>query len=197
VLTIPPGLHAGLPEVFVLVRTAEFGTELYPGGILQFPQESPIGYTPIIDVAALAFDGETVLRLASPLAEPIAVTFPVRVPISEDLRLGFLETELDEALAMIVPWLPTLALGSIPIGVDLDANAANFEINTLGTFVGVMPCQAVDGNCDGVVNAIDIQIVINLALGLDLPYSSDVNGDGKVNAVDIQAVINVALGIFS
>jgi hypothetical protein len=52
-----------------------------------------------------------------------------------------------------------------------------------------------DINGDGVVDAVDIQLVINAALGLDVaPFDADINGTGKVNAVDVQLVINAALG---
>jgi len=51
-----------------------------------------------------------------------------------------------------------------------------------------------DVNLDGIVNAVDIQLVINAVLqkaatGID----ADVNRDGMVNAADIQIVINEAL----
>ncbi len=53
-----------------------------------------------------------------------------------------------------------------------------------------------DVNADGEVNAVDIQLVINAALGIDIsPYDGDVTGNGKVDAVDVQRVINAALGI--
>jgi len=49
---------------------------------------------------------------------------------------------------------------------------------------------------DGTVNAVDVQLVINGALGLDIgDVIADVNGDGDVNAVDVQLVINAALGL--
>ena len=54
----------------------------------------------------------------------------------------------------------------------------------------------VDVNGDNLVNAIDVQIVINSALGLpvDTGFVADVDRDGVVNAVDIQAAINFVLG---
>jgi hypothetical protein len=53
-----------------------------------------------------------------------------------------------------------------------------------------------DINGDGAVNAVDVQLVINAALGLSIaPFNADVNGDGTVNAVDVQLVINAALGL--
>jgi len=54
-----------------------------------------------------------------------------------------------------------------------------------------------DVNNDGVVNAVDVQLVINAALGIaiDPAYEPDINGDGVVNAVDVQLVTNAALGV--
>jgi len=56
-----------------------------------------------------------------------------------------------------------------------------------------------DVNGDGAANAVDVQIVINAALGLAVPSSTrpDINADGAVDAVDVQLVINAALGIAS
>lgn len=52
-----------------------------------------------------------------------------------------------------------------------------------------------DVNNDGVVDAVDIQLVINAALGLSIEFDADVDGNSVVNAVDIQLVINAALGV--
>ncbi len=52
-----------------------------------------------------------------------------------------------------------------------------------------------DLNSDGQFNAVDIQLVINGALGLDVTTPTDVNGDGNTDAVDVQLVINAALGL--
>jgi len=55
-----------------------------------------------------------------------------------------------------------------------------------------------DVNCDGTVNALDVQLVINSALRIDIPYPasfSDLNVDTLCNAVDVQLVINAALGV--
>lgn len=57
--------------------------------------------------------------------------------------------------------------------------------------------QIYDVDGDGDVNAVDVQLVINGALGLTLPggVDADVNRDGKIDAIDVQLVINAALGI--
>ena len=57
--------------------------------------------------------------------------------------------------------------------------------------VAYLECD-VDGN--GFVNAIDVQLVINAALGSDGAYDCDVDGNGFVDALDVQLVINAALG---
>jgi len=56
---------------------------------------------------------------------------------------------------------------------------------------------APDIDMDGDVDAVDVQLVINAALGLDIDenFEPDVNGSGNVNAVDVQLVINAALGV--
>ena len=62
---------------------------------------------------------------------------------------------------------------------------------------GRNPAQAVGTDIDssGGVNAVDVQLVINAALGFDIGgLDGDVDGSGDVNASDVQAVINAALG---
>jgi hypothetical protein len=54
---------------------------------------------------------------------------------------------------------------------------------------------AEDVNQDGKVDAVDVQLVINSALGLNPDSNSDVNLDTAINAVDVQLVINCALGL--
>ncbi|MBI5094336.1 MAG: M4 family metallopeptidase, partial [Candidatus Hydrogenedentes bacterium] len=51
-----------------------------------------------------------------------------------------------------------------------------------------------DVNGDGLVDAVDIQVVINAALGIDVsPYDADVNGDGHVDSIDVQLIVNSAV----
>lgn len=54
-----------------------------------------------------------------------------------------------------------------------------------------------DVNRDGNVDAVDIQLVINVVLGIPINprYVPDVTESGDVDARDIQKVINVVLGI--
>ena len=49
-----------------------------------------------------------------------------------------------------------------------------------------------DVNVDGVVDAVDVQIVVNAVLGAEVAYDCDVDGGG-LSATDVQTVINVLL----
>jgi hypothetical protein len=52
--------------------------------------------------------------------------------------------------------------------------------------------QEGDLNGDGIVNALDIQVIINAAVIESKDPTYDINGDGIVNALDIQTVIFIA-----
>lgn len=77
----------------------------------------------------------------------------------------------------------------IPEGASINAG-----VSVLVVVSGDSPPEDIDG--DGRVNAVDVQLVINAALGLDVgELDADVNGSGSANAVDVQLVINAALGV--
>lgn len=52
-----------------------------------------------------------------------------------------------------------------------------------------------DLNGDSTVNAVDVQLVINVVLGVETGVDGDTNNDGTTDATDIQRVINAALGV--
>jgi hypothetical protein len=52
--------------------------------------------------------------------------------------------------------------------------------------------MACDLNLDGSVNVVDLQLVLNQALGL-IPVTLDLNGDGDVDVADVQIVANAVL----
>ncbi len=56
-------------------------------------------------------------------------------------------------------------------------------------------CLPGDVNRDSRVDALDVQLVINEALGIETGWDCDLNGDGFVDALDVQLVINIALGV--
>jgi hypothetical protein len=66
-------------------------------------------------------------------------------------------------------------------GVDMGA----YETGAFNPRMDVYP--------DGKINALDVQLVINGALGVSLEVDTDVTGDMVTNALDVQLVINAAL----
>lgn len=48
----------------------------------------------------------------------------------------------------------------------------------------------------GLSNAVDVQHVINAALGLISPYDCDRDNNGAINAIDVQLIINCVLGLY-
>jgi hypothetical protein len=66
----------------------------------------------------------------------------------------------------------------------------------LGAFT-VTPAVPVETDVDasGDTDAVDVQLVINAALGIEALPSADIDNNGEVDAVDVQLVINGALGL--
>ena len=79
------------------------------------------------------------------------------------------------------------------------AGDANLESTSFSQAVVVTVNQAqlpTDINGDDAVDAVDVQLVINSALGFDIaPFDGDVNNDESVDAQDVQLEINAALGL--
>jgi carboxypeptidase D len=53
-----------------------------------------------------------------------------------------------------------------------------------------------DVNRDGVVDATDVQLMINTILGVETEYSCDIDGGG-VSSTDVQLLVNTVLGVIS
>lgn len=82
------------------------------------------------------------------------------------------------------------------IADDNDTIAELDENNNLGAAaMSIMVTgRAGDINGDLMVNAMDVQLVVNQVLGISPPTAAgDVNGDGMVNILDIQRTINILL----
>ena len=54
-----------------------------------------------------------------------------------------------------------------------------------------------DINGNGTINALDLQVMVNVILGAQAPSATkgDLNGDGRVDALDLQVLANVILGL--
>ncbi len=63
-------------------------------------------------------------------------------------------------------------------------------------FMGAALAVTGDADLDGAIDAVDVQLVINAALGIDIGnYDADINNDHRIDAVDVQLITNAALGI--
>ncbi len=74
-------------------------------------------------------------------------------------------------------------------GGDTNFSAVSTSITEMVT----PPAVSCDLNGDGAVNIIDVQRIVNEALGL-LQAADDLDHDGRISIVDVQIEIGAALG---
>jgi hypothetical protein len=78
-----------------------------------------------------------------------------------------------------------------------NVHGSDFEaVDDSGFMVNTASAQAAscDLNGDGVINSLDVQIVVNAATGLVSCGAGDLDGNGKCDVVDVQRLISAALG---
>jgi len=130
-----------------------------------------------------------------PAGTAFAQAATVRIPLSMSVP------DLDEVAAAVFNqaggnW-STSGLDNVRAEEGSPSGYVEFETSALSFFVLYLPPSGVDIDRNGVVNAVDIQLVINAVLGLSLqPWmDADVSNSGTASAEDVQLVINAALGI--
>ena len=72
---------------------------------------------------------------------------------------------------------------------------ASIDTNQVTNRIGQQGHGA-DVDYNTAVDAVDVQLVINEALGIETGYDCDIDGTDGVNAVDVQLVINGVLGLW-
>ncbi len=77
---------------------------------------------------------------------------------------------------------------------SISAGSVTLDYNFLMGLPDI-PVAFGDVNIDDAVDAIDVQLVINSALGLAVDFECDLSYDIVVDAIDIQMVINAVLGL--
>ena len=141
------------------------------------------------------------------------LSFPIADGVDQIHRVNFadnctsyLDGDFDREVSHVRLDIPQKGTGDpTNLVVDVDWIAFTDDANFLpggeeegegeGEGEGELHPADVDGN--GYVDAIDVQLVINCALGIDVGFiDCDINGDETVNAEDIQLVINAALGVW-
>ena len=93
-----------------------------------------------------------------------------------------------------VPGIDTGLAYEAAIALDIIGAEIVLQVDSARIITGGNNAFDVDG--DGQVNAVDIQNVINLVLGIGSgSLNGDINSDSNVDAIDVQLVINAVLGI--
>jgi glucose/arabinose dehydrogenase len=103
-------------------------------------------------------------------------------------------TEFVDRTAELEPAQGTVS-GISSFGEDADGALYFTSLNSGEVFKIIRGTSIGDVNGDGDVNALDVQLVINAALGLPVTEQTDLNDDQVTNALDVQLVINAALGL--
>jgi hypothetical protein len=94
---------------------------------------------------------------------------------------------------------PTIASGKVYLGTTTGVGVfglltpAPLPPTSLSANSGGGGANACDLSKDGTVNVVDVQLAINMAIGL-LPCNINIDGAGVCNVVVVQRVINAALG---
>lgn len=164
--------------------------------------------------APSAFGADTVYTIGVPLHPPgivpgslVGVVLdsvsngPVAHAVLRITNFGNLSTRSDSRGVYVFPALPagTYTAHASAIGY-LDGLPGVARVGSGSTTLNFVldPEPSVPGDVDGngVVNALDIQLVVNKVLGADIgDRNADINGDSLVNALDVQLVVNAVLGL--
>jgi uncharacterized protein YjdB len=147
-----------------------------------------------------------VLTVTAATLQSIAVT-PASPSIAKGLTEQFTATgtysdNSTQNLTSQVTWSSgTTSTATITAGGLATAAAAGTSTisATSGAIVGstllTVMAQLICGvNQDGTINVVDVQSIINEALGVT-PAGNDLSGDGTVSVVDVQISINAVLGL--
>jgi hypothetical protein len=86
---------------------------------------------------------------------------------------------------------------SIAANTTQNSRMGNLTVAGL-TFTVTQAKTGYDINGDGAINVLDLQILVNVILGVaGCPGNCDINGDSSVNALDLQILVNVILGVLA
>ncbi len=194
-----------LPEnatgAYVLARSAEQANHIFEmDEPLPVPEERTprSSYVDMHILVELDNSGED-YELAETEDAPVILRFPHAVaPEAWDkLSVGLMVTNLDDRFQPLLPD-PAEILRADEVEVTFDdEDRAVVEVEHLTAYGLLGPEVPGDVTGNGVVNAEDLQLVINKVLGLpvDERYNTDQTKSGVTDASDIQKVINAVLGI--
>jgi len=93
--------------------------------------------------------------------------------------------------ASAVPKSTTLLSMSQAVLADAAAQPILATFSDTGTFTLLEPYDPGDVNCDGSVNVLDVQLVLNCISNSGSCSRCDLNADGQYNVIDVQLLLNI------
>ena len=142
-------------------------------------------------ITCLAFSPNGKFVVTGQRGDPLT-PFPASV---QEASVRVWEVETGEELRAYVTW-PVAAVTFSPNGEQVVAAMSGPSILEWD-IADISPFIVGDVNNDGHADALDVQLVINAALGMPIPIGlrGDRTFSGKADAVDVQLVINHVLGL--
>jgi len=186
--------HAGIPEPGITLYGKVFDLEgcLLTEGTLTWVYSTSAGTGNTVSVA-------TELRQMDAQDD----TFSYVVQIPAQVPIGGLPVQADtlslEETAVVYRRGAVYQQSALAFDVPASVSVSMTDrgaVERVDLFLGRTVAGDIDG--DDKVTAVDVQNVINTALGLDVGGRApltDLNGDGVVDAIDVQLAVNGALGI--
>ena len=187
------GMYASSPVVTILalpeILDVVLVEHLPPGEIL--PEQLPLPNVPM--ASDFSSGGAEVAILGRKLSHATCVKIG-------GVQCTSVHSISDNRLDVVAPaHLPSPVVGGTPVAETVVVTTTSGTSSMPDAFVYVASgtdISKADVNRDGVVDAVDVQLVINaVLLATKNEVDADVNRDGKINSIDIQAVINEALRV--
>jgi uncharacterized membrane protein len=188
---VTPGSLAPNTYTGMLTFTPASGSAQTVSVTLTIVSPSPIGVSPSSLMFAASYLG------AAPASQAVSVTSnsgPVNFTVVSDSPWlsGGVSSGTTPQTLNVTATPGTLAPGAYTGNLTITAGANTAKVSV--TFNITEAGSACDVNQDGLINVLDVQKLINEALGT-LAATNDLNHDAVVNVVDVQIDSNAALGL--
>jgi hypothetical protein len=164
----------------VTIDSLTFGLTVAPGGDAPALTQGQLSWIDLVGGAFVTTGGTN---------NAISVLwYNLKPPLSGTVQLGFVGFTVPAGAAIAQSYAVSIpgASASLTEG-SVNVSAGPSAATTLSSY------SACDFGQTGTVNTSDVKQAINEALGTAPPID-DLNGDSKMNVVDIQIVLNAALG---
>lgn len=175
------------PSVLEFVSVTGGGNMLASGGRDPFclgPQADDLANA-IVSYGCASSGGS-----GGPSGSGTLATVRFRAVCPGNINLAFVPVGFDLSIAAV-------SLGT-PLGSSIPTLGVGGEVNVNGPSCGSTVLRG-DANCNGVVNAVDAALILQIVAGLIGPptcsANADVNRDGQINAIDAALVLQYIAGL--